>query len=117
MARMLPDLPWCPYADDLLVHCRTEAEANATKAVLQARLAACGLEMHPDKTQAVYCKDSNRRDSHPNTKFDFLGYEFRARGARVRARGILFTSLSPAASTKSLKAMRAQTRQLNLRNQ
>jgi RNA-directed DNA polymerase len=35
----------------------------------------------------------------------------------VRARGTLFTSFSPAVSAKSLKAMRAQTRRLNLRNQ
>jgi RNA-directed DNA polymerase len=117
MMRTFPDVPWCRYADDGLLHCKTEAEANAIKALLQARLAACGLEMHPDKTQTVYCKDSNRKDSHPNTKFDFLGYEFRARGARVRARGILFTSFSPAVSAKSLKAMRARTRRLNLRNQ
>jgi RNA-directed DNA polymerase len=117
MTRMFPDLPWCRYADDGLVHCRAEEEADAIKAALQARLAACGLEMHPDKTQIVYCKDSNRKDAYPNTKFDFLGYEFRARGARVRARGILFTSFSPAVSAKSLKAMRAHTRRLNLRNQ
>jgi RNA-directed DNA polymerase len=72
MTRMFPDLPWCRYADDGLVHCRTEEEADAIKAALQARLAACGLEMHPDKTQIVYCKDSNRKDAYPNTKFDFL---------------------------------------------
>lgn len=117
MTRMFPDLPWCRYADDGLVHCRTEEEGNAVKAALQTRLAACGLEMHPDKTQIVYCKDSNRNDSYPNTKFDFLGYEFRARGARARARDILFTSFLPAVSAKSLKAMRARTRRLNLRNQ
>jgi RNA-directed DNA polymerase len=117
MTRMNPGLPWCRYADDGLVHCRTEAEAQAIKAALQARLAVCGLQMHPDKTRIVYCKDSNRRGSYPNTKFDFLGYEFRARGAKARAREILFTSFLPAVSAKSLKAMRSRTRQLNLRNQ
>ncbi len=117
MKRMFPGSPWCRYADDGLVHCKTEEEAKAVKLALQSRLAACGLEMHPDKTQIVYCKDSNRKGSYPNTKFDFLGYEFRARGAKVRARGTLFTSFAPAVSAKSLKAMRARTRQLNLRNQ
>jgi Reverse transcriptase (RNA-dependent DNA polymerase) len=29
MTREHPDLPWCRYADDGLVHCRTEAEAVA----------------------------------------------------------------------------------------
>lgn len=117
MTRMFPDLPWCRYADDGLVHCRTEAEALAVKAALQARLAACGLEMHSDKTKIVYCRDSNRTDSYPSTKFDFLGYEFRARGAKARVRNVIFASFSPAVSAKSLKSMRARTRALNLRNQ
>ena len=61
MDRTYPDLPWCRYADDGLVHCRTEQEAEAVKAALQARLAECQLEMHPTKTKIVYCKDSKRR--------------------------------------------------------
>ena len=32
MARTHPDLPWCRYADDGLVHCRTEQEAQALMA-------------------------------------------------------------------------------------
>jgi len=39
MARTHPKLPWCRYADDGLVHCRTEQEAEALQAELQARLA------------------------------------------------------------------------------
>src|SRR5438445_7221791 len=31
MARTHPDLPWCRYADDGLVHCRTEQEAENLK--------------------------------------------------------------------------------------
>src|SRR3977135_3161543 len=44
MARTHPDLPWCRYADDGLVHCRTEQEAEVFKARLQARLTECRLE-------------------------------------------------------------------------
>ncbi len=61
MTRTHPDLPWCRYADDGLVHCRSELEAEALKAELQARLAECGLEMHPTKTKIVYCKDGKRK--------------------------------------------------------
>ena len=35
-------------------------------AALKERLAECGLEMHPDKTQIVYCKDGSRKERHPN---------------------------------------------------
>ena len=66
MGRTYPDLPWCRYADDGLVHCRTEQEAQAVKAALAARLAECHLEMYSDKTKIVYCKDGKRQSDHPN---------------------------------------------------
>src|SRR5262249_9006504 len=74
MARTFPELPWCRYADDGLVHCRVEHEAERVKAALQARLAECYLEMHPTKTRIIYCRDGKRRGKYPNIKFDFLGY-------------------------------------------
>ena len=52
MGREDPDLPWCRYADDGLVHCRSEQEAEALKATLQARLAECQLELHPTKPRS-----------------------------------------------------------------
>ena len=67
MARTHPDLPWCRYADDGLVHCRTEQEAETIKVELQARLAECWLEMHPTKTKIVYCQDGNRKGKYPNS--------------------------------------------------
>ena len=79
MARTHPDLPWCRYADDGLVHCRNEREAEALRVELQARLEVCGLQMHPTKTEIVYCKDNRRRGDYPNVTFDFLGYQFRPR--------------------------------------
>ena len=117
MTRTFPGVPWCRYADDGLAHCKTETEALAIKAALQARLAECGLEMHPEKTHIAYCKDANRKGKHPNTKFDFLGYTFRGRKAKQRKSNTLFVSFSPAVSAKALKSMRQKTRKLNFRNQ
>ena len=71
MARTHPDLPWCRYADDGLVHCRSEQEAIALKAELQTHLAACGLELHPSKTKIVYCKDGKRKGTYPNRSVRF----------------------------------------------
>ena len=53
MRRAYPDLPWCRYADDGLVHCRTEHEAEAVKTALQARLSECRLELHRTKTRTA----------------------------------------------------------------
>src|SRR5690242_19163404 len=117
MARTHPDLPWCRYADDGLVHCRSEQEAKALKAELQARLAECRLEMHPMKTRLVYCKDDNRRGQYPNVKFDFLGYCFRPRHVRRMRDNVLFGGFNPAVSSAALNTMRATLRDLNLRRQ
>jgi len=116
MKRTFPGVPWCRYADDGLVHCRTEAEALAIKAALKDRFAVCGLEMHPDKTQIVYCKDGSRKEKHPNTQFDFLGYTFRPHVVKNRKRNSLFVSFTPAVSSKALKSMRENTRRMNFRN-
>ena len=95
MTRAHPDLPWCRYADDGLVHCRSELEAETLKVELQARLAECGLEMHPTKSKIVYCKDGKRRGQYPNVTFDFLGYQFRPRVVRSSRNHELFCSFHP----------------------
>jgi group II intron reverse transcriptase/maturase len=115
MARTFPELPWCRYADDGLVHCRVEYEAERVKAALQARLAECHLEMHPTKTKIVYCKDGKRRGRYPNIKFDFLGYCFRPRLVRRSRDNLLFCSFNPAVSPSALKSMRAKIRELGIR--
>ena len=69
MTRTHPDLPWCRYADDGLVHCRSEQQAEALMAELDSRLAVCGLQMHPTKTKIVYCKDGRRRGCYANQAF------------------------------------------------
>lgn len=115
MKRTFPGVPWCRYADDGLVNCKTEMEAHAIKAALQIRLAECGLEMHPEKTHIAYCKDERRKGTYPNTKFDFLGYTFRRRETKNRKNGTLFMGFNPAVSAKALKSMREKTRKLNFR--
>jgi group II intron reverse transcriptase/maturase len=115
MKRTHSDLPWCRYADDGLVHCRSEQEAQAVKAALQARLAECGLEMHPAKTKIVYCKDNRRRGSYPNVIFDFLGFQFRPRKVRNAKDGSLFCGYTPAVSPLALKAIRSKIRDLHIR--
>ena len=116
MGREYPELPWCRYADDGLVHCRTLEEAEAVKAALQKRLAECHLEMHPIKTKIVYCRDGSRKGKHPNKTFDFLGYTFRPRDVKNRKRNSMFVNFSPAVSNAALRSMRQKIRELNFRN-
>lgn len=117
MGRTHPDLPWCRYADDGLVHCHSEREAEAVKAALQARLAECGLEMHPTKTRIVYCKDGKRKGQYQNVTFDFLGYQFRPRTVQNTKDGSLFCNFTPAVGPSALKFMRAEVRDLDIAQQ
>ena len=117
MKRTHPDLPWCRYADDGLVHCRTEQEAEALTAELRARLAECHLELHPTKTKIVYCRDGKRKGTYPNVKFDFLGYCFRPRWIKKSRDNSMFCGFNPAVSPSALKAMRSTIRDLNIRRQ
>lgn len=116
MSRTLTENPWCRYADDGLVHCRSEREAKAVKLALSERFEQCGLELHPDKTKIVYCKDGQRKGRYPNTQFDFLGYTFRPRLVKNRKRNSMFVNFTPAVSKSALKSMRQTTRRLNYRN-
>ena len=78
MSEKYPQNPFERFADDAIVHCRTEAEAQEIRAAIAARLKECGLELHPEKTKIVYCRDDDRRRTYPNEKFDFLGLHFSA---------------------------------------
>ena len=81
-----PNAVWCRYADDGLIHCRSEAEAKQMLEVLTKRFQWCGLELHPLKTKIVYCKDGSRKGHYEHTSFDFLGYTFRRRLCRNNKR-------------------------------
>ncbi len=105
MKREHPNIPFERYADDILLHCKTEKQARFIRDKIEQRLKRCKLELHPDKTRLVYCKDEQRNKEYPNTRFDFLGYTFMPRLNRTR-NGELFVSFSPAISDKAKKSIR-----------
>lgn len=61
------------YADDVVILCRSEAEAQRALAQLDALLQSRGLQLHPEKTGIVNAVEPGG--------FDFLGYHFE-RGQR-----------------------------------
>lgn len=82
------------YADDLVVLCRTQAEAEAALAVFRKWTAAGGLTLHPDKTSIVDLAVGG---------VDFLGYHFRGKTHWPRRRSI----------QKLKDAIRSKTRRTN----
>lgn len=110
MSRNRPRNPWARYADDGIAHCCTQEEAKELLCQLKERFEECGLELHPEKTCIVYCKDDDRRGVHEETKFDFLGYTFRPRRSKNR-HGKYFINFTPGVSRKASKVMRMKIHQ------
>jgi len=113
MVREFPAVQFERYCDDVVVHCRSQFQARRVRNAIAARLAQVGLELHPDKTRVVYCKDADRRGDHEVTSFTFLGYEFRPRLAKSKT-GKHFVSFLPAVSTDAMKAMGREIRSWHL---
>ena len=109
MSRTFPAVPFERYADDVIVHCRSEGHAKKVLDAIRDRFAQCGLELHPVKTRIVYCKDNDRRGNAEHVSFDFLGYTFQPRRAQDRW-GKLFLSFLPAISTTAAKSIRQTIR-------
>lgn len=115
MKKNNPQNPFERYADDVIVHCKTLEEAKILKTAIEERLKDCKLELHPDKTKIVYCKDDDRDGDFPQKKFDFLGYTFRPRSAKSKY-GKHFVSFLPAISDKAEKAIRQSMRDWRLQS-
>ena len=115
MDRNHPDYPFARYADDGVIHCRTEREAQEVLQRPKRATTECKLELHPDKTKVVYCQDKDRTRDYQNTEFEFLGYSFRRRFIKDKLGRLQFNFL-PAISPKSAKAFRAKVKEMNIRS-
>jgi len=116
MSREYPHIPFERYADDCVCHCKSRAQVEMLQRKLNERMDRVGLELHPEKTKIVYCKDDNRAGEYANITFDFLGYTYRPRTVKSRS-GKLFIGFTPAISNKAAKAIRQNSREWNWRLQ
>jgi RNA-directed DNA polymerase len=113
MVREMPNVPFCRYADDGLLHCRTQKQAEYALSRISARFKECGLEIHPEKSKIVYCKDVNRNCDFQNISFDFLGFTFRPRKSQDKY-GRRYVNFSPAISRSALKEIFREMRSWHL---
>jgi RNA-directed DNA polymerase len=95
------------YADDLVVMCRTEAEARCALTALRALLAELGLEPKQAKTRIVHLREGGEG-------FDFLGFHHRyVRGRTRRSRHLTFLARWP--SRQAMQHARDRIRELTAR--
>lgn len=94
----------------LVVHCVTKRQARLVHDAIGRRLADIGLQLHPDKTRIVYCKDYKRRQAFGQVSFTFCGYTFRPRAAFDKARKRSYTGFLPAVAPGKLTEMSRRRR-------
>lgn len=110
LEREFPTVEFERFADDAVVHCFTQRQAHQVRDALAQRLQQVGLQLHPDKTKIVYCRDRRRRLTHAQTSFTFLGYTFTARKAPTSDGKSIFAAFLPAVSRAALTRMGHQVR-------
>ena len=111
--RTMPRVPFCRYADDGLLHCKSKKQAEYVMNRIRDRLQECGLEIHPLKSRIVYCKDANRSEEHEEVCFDFLGFTFRPRRCVSKRHGV-HPNFLPGVSRASMKAINREIRSWHL---
>lgn len=104
---------WERYADDIIVHCKTEKQAAYILNQISKRMKECKLDLHPEKTKIVYCKQSNRDGKNENISFNFLGFEFRPDSVRT-PKGKLWLGYFARISGKAKKHIVSEIRKCNI---
>jgi len=76
-----PEKPFERYADDIVVHCKTEKQALFVLKMIQQRMTDCKLTLHPAKTKIVNLRGITEK-KYPRS-FDFLGFTIRPLWAKT----------------------------------
>ena len=102
------------YADDIIVHCHTKKNAEELLMLIKERMTQCKLELHPDKTKIVYCKDFRRKETSENVQFNFLGFSFQPRPTRNQQTGKIENLFDLAISRESQKKIVEEIKDLRI---
>lgn len=74
--------PFERYADDIVVHCKTERQARYLLKEIKQRFTNCKLKVHEGKTKIVNIR-GNSEKKYPKS-FDFLGFTIQPHYTRVK---------------------------------
>lgn len=112
-----PAVSFVRYADDMVLHCKTEQEAQELLKALKERLTQVKLRLNEVKTKIVYCKDYRRKALHDKNQFGFLGFSFQPRSAKSKIGTGNFTAFTAAISRENQQKIREEIRScVNWRN-
>ena len=75
MEKKHPEKPFERYADDIIVHCKTEKQAKYLMLAISRRFTKCKLSIHPIKSKIVNFRGLTQ-NKYPRS-LDFLGFSLR----------------------------------------
>lgn len=99
MEKYHPEKPFERYADDIVVHCKTEKQALYVLSCIRHRLSNCKLSLHPDKTKLVNLRGLSTL-KYPRS-FDFLGFTIQPNWVNVKGKKKLIPSIFISKKSKS----------------
>jgi len=110
MANNHPEKPFERYADDIIVHCKTEKQAIFIKSEIQKRMQVCKLSLHPKKTKIVNFRGESKK-KYPRS-LDFLGFTLRLQMVKTKVGLKLMTT--SVISNKSKSRILAKFRSMKI---
>lgn len=105
-----PEKPFERYADDVVVHCKTEKQAIFMLKQIGTRLRKCKLTLHPVKTKIVNVRGRSEK-KYPKS-YDFLGFTIRPHWVKVNSKMMLMPGMFM--SRKSKNSVMEKFRELNI---
>jgi group II intron reverse transcriptase/maturase len=117
MALNHPEKPFERYADDIVVHCKTEKQAIYMLHQIKRRLNDCKLDLHPEKTKIINLRGIAQK--HYPKGYDFLGFTIRPSAFKFKEKikavpGIFVSQKSKSGIIEKFKAMNIHKRRTTL---
>jgi RNA-directed DNA polymerase len=112
MRKHHPDKPFERYADDVVMHCKTERQSKFMLKQIRERLKDCKLTLHPEKTKIINLR--GKSDEKYPRSFDFLGYNIRPVWTFVKSSQKYRLVVMPIMSSKSQSSVFDKLRKLKI---
>jgi group II intron reverse transcriptase/maturase len=110
MEKHHPEKPFERYADDVVVHCKTEKQAKFVLRQISERLRNCKLALHPEKTKIVNLRGTSEKKYAK--RFDFLGFSIKPNWCHIKSKMMLVPSIF--ISSKSEGSILAKFKAMNI---
>jgi RNA-directed DNA polymerase len=98
MEKEHPEKPFERYADDIVVHCKTEKQARYVLNSITRRFSNCKLQLHPVKTKIVNLRGASEKKYARG--YNFLGFTIRPSFSFIKGKSLLMPATFISAGSK-----------------